>query len=981
MPPVVVAVAAAAASFGGVAAAGALGFAATSFGATLIGSAAALAVSTAGNAIFAKKGAKSSMSQVARDRTVSVRQPISPRQIVYGNVKIGGTIVYLQSTDNNKYLHLVIALAGHELNAITGIYFDDTALSLDGSGDVIGGTFAGKARIIKYLGTTSQTADAALIAASGGKWTSAHRGQGVAYLYVRLEWDANVYTSGIPNITATVEGKKVYDPRTTTTAYSNNAALCIRDYLLTTVKDGGVGATSAELDATNWTAAANLCDELVPIVGTGTTEKRYMLNGTIALSDSNTPKGTLEALLTSCGGTLVYAGGKWRLLAAAYRTPTVTLSESDLRGGIQLTTRVSRREQYNAVKGTFISPDSKWQPTDYPAIVSATAMAEDGGERIFREIDRPFTTSAPTAQRLGKIELLRGRQPLTVQMPCKLTAFRVQAGDVINVTNTRFGWTAKPFEVREWQFAVTDDGMLGIDLSLRETDGSIYDWSTSEEQEVDPAPNTDLPSAFATAAPTGVTVTPTAVIAADGTTQPALAVSWTAPVDAFLIEYEVQWRASTDVDFNSVMLRSNRYVIPQVKPGVTYVVRVRAINTLGFRSPFASASDTAAVPDTVAPGVCTGVAALGGVRNITVTWTPPADKDVRHIEIWENTTDNRAGAYNVGVTDARHFSRMALSPNVTRWYWVRAVDTTGNTGDWNALGGVSATTSLLLASDLEDAIINTAKFATGIAAVEIVGALPSTGNYQGRQAFLTTDNKLYRHTGVDWTKVIDAVDLPDGSIGAVKIGDLQIDTPKLAANAITADKISAGAITAGKIAADAVTAGTVAAGAISTTELAAGAVNAAKLAATELITLNAQLGTAVVGTLNVLDGAINGVKIEDLAASNSVGSTAVNTASLGVAMTVTGKPVTIMANWLYNLGSASAGTTNRTIPVDIVSSGVTLLTGVESSSVDSDAAGTCVGSVVYTFTPSAGAKDFYITGPSPGFLGNRLSIWVIENRK
>jgi hypothetical protein len=639
MPPVVIAVAAAAASYGAAAGAVAAGLvAAGGFAATLIGSAAALAVSTAGGALISKKSRSNSMQQVAQDRTVSVRQPISPRQIVYGNCKVGGTVVYMQSTDNNKYLHMVVALAGHELASIDTIYFDDTALALDSGGLVTSGTYlvngTSLVQIKKYLGTTTQTADAGLIAASGGKWTTAHRGQGVAYLYVRLTWNQTAFPSGIPNITAVVKGKKVFDPRFGTTGYSNNAALCIRDYLLTPVKDGGIGATAAELDATNWIAAANLCDESVPVVGTDTTEKRYTLNGTIALSDSNTPKSTLENMLTSCGGTVVYAGGKWRLLAAAYRTPTVTLTEADLRGGIQMTTRVSRREQYNAVKGTYISPDSSWQPTDYPAIVSNTAMAEDGGERVFREIDRPFTTSAPMAQRLGKIELLRGRQPITIQLPCKLTAFRVQAGDVVYVSNTRFGWTNKAFEVREWQFAVSDDGLLGIDLSLRETDGSIYDWSTSEEQTIDPAPNTNLPDWRNVGPPTNLAVTSSnsqVIEGTDGSLISRAIVSWTASVDAFVARYEVQYRIAGETTWTyTAETTGTSFPIDSIPVGTVIDVQVRAVNSLGTASNFVSifghtitGYSTRANPAVTNLKVVGSVAGSPGVfntRDVTFQW-------------------------------------------------------------------------------------------------------------------------------------------------------------------------------------------------------------------------------------------------------------------------------------------------------------------------------------------------------------------------
>jgi hypothetical protein len=282
----------------------------------------------------------------------------------------------------------------------------------------------------------------------------------------------------------------------------------------------------------------------------------------------------------------------------------------------------------------------------------------------------------------------------------------------------------------------------------------------------------------------------------------------------------------------------------------------------------------------------------------------------------------------------------------------------------------------LLAEDLQDAILNTAKFAAGLTPVEILSSLPVSGNYQGRTVFLTTDNKLYRSTGAVWSTVVDAADLPNGSITATKIGDGEISTPKLAANAVTADKIGAGEVVAGKLAANAVTAGTIQAGAISAAQIAAGEINGTHMAATEIISMSAQLGTAVVGTLNVLDGAINGVKIEDLAASNSAGATSASASTLGVALTVTGKPVTIIASVQYVFGSTTPGLT-QTAFFNLVSSGVTLQSLVATSTVD-DLGGYVTGSTVYTFTPSAGAKDFFVTGAP---TGSRISIWVIENRK
>ena len=84
-------------------------------------------------------------------------------------------------------------------------------------------------------------------------WTSNHRLRGIACAYIRLEYDANVYMNGIPNISFKINGKKVYDPRTTTTVFPQNPALCLADYLCDTRY--GLGADYAtEIDETALTA-------------------------------------------------------------------------------------------------------------------------------------------------------------------------------------------------------------------------------------------------------------------------------------------------------------------------------------------------------------------------------------------------------------------------------------------------------------------------------------------------------------------------------------------------------------------------------------------------------------------------------------------------------------------------------------------------------------------------------------------------------
>lgn len=87
----------------------------------------------------------------SQDRHVVVRTGATPRRVIYGQMVASGPLVFAASTGSeNKYLHMVIALANHEVQEIGSVYLNDTEIlisQLDGSGNVNAGTFNGKVRI------------------------------------------------------------------------------------------------------------------------------------------------------------------------------------------------------------------------------------------------------------------------------------------------------------------------------------------------------------------------------------------------------------------------------------------------------------------------------------------------------------------------------------------------------------------------------------------------------------------------------------------------------------------------------------------------------------------------------------------------------------------------------------------------------------------------------------------------------------------
>ncbi len=266
-------------------------------------------------------------------------------QIIYGKVRVAGARIYDEATgENNKYLHRIIAFAGHEVESFDEIYINDELATLDGSGNVTSPSkYSGKVRINLHLGTSDQAADTDLVNESV-HWTTQHRLRGIAYMYIRLQFDADVFPNGIPEITSTISGKKVYDPRTSTTAWSDNPALCLRDYLTSSY---GISEATANIDDALVITAANVCDQTNTDAGT----TRYTCNG--SFTTSSTPYDMINALLTSMDGSMWYAQGEWRMKPAYWTAPVLDLNEDDLRSGISVSTRHSRRNNFNTVKGTF----------------------------------------------------------------------------------------------------------------------------------------------------------------------------------------------------------------------------------------------------------------------------------------------------------------------------------------------------------------------------------------------------------------------------------------------------------------------------------------------------------------------------------------------------------------------------------------------------------------------------------------------------
>jgi len=611
---------------------------------------------------------------------VSGLSPVADHQIIYGRTKIGGAVVYKEATDNNKFMHIVVALAGHEVEEIETVYLNDEAVTIDGDGFV---TAPSKyvieeddeptryvVRINKHLGSPTQAADEDLLSESAGKWTPDHRLQGVAYIYARLEFEADAFPNGEPNITAIVKGKKVYDPRTEATAYSDNAALCFRDYL---TSNFGLNSPADEIDDALIITAANICDENVTLA-VGGTEKRYTTNG--AFSTGVKPADAIDSLLRPMGGMLWYSQGKWRVKAAAYVTPTLVFDEDDLRSTLQINTRHSRRDNFNIVRGTFRGAESNWQFSDFPEIKSDTFIAVDNGQESAMDLELGMVSSVATAQRIAKIALYQNREQLTLSAAFGLRAFQLQVGDVILFNNSRAGFVNKPFEVLSWTFVPSADGSLEVKMTLRETSANVYSWSA--EENAFEANNTILANPFDVPA-IGLNVSSQARIVNEHLTNVIFAEITSASPER-IDNIEVQYKKSSDTTYSTGYTGDlGRVEILDVEDS-DYDIRARAINTFGIKGEFTTREGVTVQGLADPPADITdfiGSVTAGGLH---LEWEPVPDLDLSFYRI-RYSSQSTGATYANSTTAVNKVARPANSVTVpprAGTYMIKAYDRSGN---------------------------------------------------------------------------------------------------------------------------------------------------------------------------------------------------------------------------------------------------------------------------------------------------------------
>lgn len=628
-----------------------------------------------------------------------------------------------------------------------------------------------------------------------------------AWMRVTIAKSDDLNTGGNPTVTYVVKGLKVYDTRNSTTAWSDNPAMCVRDFLLNKRYGCGRWITADMLDEDSFKEVADYCDQSVyhytssvissvteidnnisaiqsviadeyggendeleaeilrlqrqrqeyingqtSTLNLLTLEKRYSLNIIM-----NTQQSAIEQLgdMFACfGGFLTFTNNKISLRVERETTVSYAFNENTIIKDSVGFTQYSLDETPNQYNIKYIDPNQNWTQISVESndFVSQKAL----GRIIPKEILLAGCISQSQALRLGQMYRdLNKLCSIIMNFSVATHAMHLEPGDVITATWGPF--TNLPLRILE-----INQGNGIFTLKCRQYNGSIYTCGiTSELQNktyinIDSIYNSKVPQI------TDLLLSEYGWQNTDGTHQSNIDISFTKPTYKWDLSYSVG--VSQD-NVNYTYINNVKDIpirIPVSKNGLWYV-KVIPINNTGMSGISAVGNITLVGKDNPPSDVSNFTAAFDG-SIFMFGWKMPTEIDVGKWEI------RQGYSWDTGVTLDSNIlqNKYTYTPryNGTFSFWIKAIDNFGNYSE-NAKSAVISSSSLP-----QQNIIVTQNYNLNNAVLDGM-YIDVFGNAQIKSIEKLSDNQLFC-TMFNTTNTF--VDEPHIEFPSIDIGNSNIDS-------------------------------------------------------------------------------------------------------------------------------------------------------------------------------------------------------------
>ncbi|MER9170907.1 hypothetical protein NKI12_26850 [Mesorhizobium australicum] len=419
------------------------------------------------------------------------------RSVAMGKVGTAGHLIYRNAYGSgNRRVQDVYILSNFQINAITRVRYKGEWKTLGGTEDATKGFriqgIDSEVWVKLYKGTMSQTADAGLIARANpvGRWTTNHRGAGIAYAIVTnvlnrehltTPWEAFFEIQGAPlydwRLDSTVGGSGSHRwSDQTTWAFTENPMLMAyaleRGIFNGTEMMVGKGTNASRLPLSYWTLAANVCDE---VVGSGA---RYSAGLIAAAGSGVTHDQNMQPLLEASASTWVEGASGEYPIAGAAQSIAMTFTDDDIMVDepFRFSVKRTKSELINTLSGTYLEPDNFYAQTPMAIRIDASALAEDG-ERLAVSVPYAAVNRSDVADRLADIAFKASRYQGNAEIvihPKYLAD--ANAGRWVQWTSAEYGTFV--FQILEKRLGpLGDKAARNIYLTLQQVDDAIFDAS------------------------------------------------------------------------------------------------------------------------------------------------------------------------------------------------------------------------------------------------------------------------------------------------------------------------------------------------------------------------------------------------------------------------------------------------------------------------------------------------------------------------
>jgi len=419
--------------------------------------------------------------------------------IIYGYQKKTKTIkVFKATTDSpgaseNDHLHLICVFCVGEIDSIGQIYFNDIPESqIDNE----------RFYVERFTGSATQ-GYCTTLNNHFNQWKATAKLKNVAYAYVRLRQNNKVnWWNGEPEISADIKGLKVVDPRDGVTKYSENAALCAYDYL--TNADYGKGLTANKINTNSFKAAADVIETdrtytrtiyetfydgesktwIRRAVGTvNETVTENLMSCNVSLDAEKTLKQNVETLLGGMRAILPETNGQYRLAIEKDDAPVFAFTKDNLVGAIQCQGG-NQSDRYNQViirfRNRLTGEDDEAVFPDDDGLHQLW-KAEDNDKLLLGEFDFDTINNKAEALQMGHVIAYRSRNLIGAMFTGTPETIVVEAGDIVTINSTIFGWNAKPFRIESVDIDAIKSGECAFQAV--EHQNNIYPWAITDVNE------------------------------------------------------------------------------------------------------------------------------------------------------------------------------------------------------------------------------------------------------------------------------------------------------------------------------------------------------------------------------------------------------------------------------------------------------------------------------------------------------------------